>query len=306
LLRLLAPFIPFLTEEIYQNLVRSVTPGAPESVHHNDWPTSDLTSIDKELTEDMSLAIKVSEIGRALRNVSGIRLRQPLAITKIHADKNVLNRIDRISSIVKDELNIKELVLCTDELELVDYVLHIIPERLGRRYGAKLQGIKEALDRTDSNSVALQLREGLNIDIEVDGEVITLEPEDVDLKKQPKKDYALTEKDGIMLCMFVKIDKKLEEEGLARDIVRHIQNQRKMAGFEIDDRIRTYYKAGQKIMQVFSVWGDYIAEETLSKTLSKDRAPEGAHVVRIKIGSQPLELGLIKLPRDELEPPSEE
>lgn len=306
LLKLLAPFIPFLTEEIYQNLVRSVTPEAPESIHHNDWPTSDLSLIDKELTEDMGLAIKVSEIGRALRNVSGIRLRQPLAMTKIHADKSVLNRIERISSIVKDELNIKELVLCTDELELIDYVIHIIPERLGRRYGAKLKGIKETLDRMDSNSVALQLKERLNIDIEVDGEVINIEPEDIDLKKQPKKDYTLAEKDGIILCMYVKIDKKLEEEGLARDIVRHIQNQRKMAGFEIDDQIRTYYKTGQKITQVFSVWDDYIAEETLSKTLSEGRAPEGAHVVRIKIGGQPLELGLIKLPRDELEHQSEE
>jgi isoleucyl-tRNA synthetase len=301
LLRLLAPFIPFLTEEIYQNLVHGVIPDALESVHHNDWPTSDPSLIDKELIEDMDLARKVSEIGRALRNKSGIRLRQPLAIAKIHADQNILTRIGRISSIVKEELNIKELVLSPDELDLFDYVVHTIPERLGRRYGAKLRGIEEALEKMDSNSVALELKEEGTVDIEVSGEVMTLEPEDVDLKKQPKKNYALAEEGDIVLCICVKIDKKLEEEGLARDIVRHIQNQRKMAGFEIDDRIRTYYDAGEKLTQVFSSWGDYIAEETLSKTLSEGNAPQGAYVVKIEIDNQPLELGLAKLPRDKHE-----
>jgi len=135
LLKLLAPFIPFVTEDMYQNVVRSVIPDAPESVHHNDWPSPDLSAFDKELMEDMDLAMKVSELGRSLRNTQGIRLRQPLAEAKIFAEENMLKRIERVSDLIKDELNVKELVLCvpTPKGKINPYVMAAI----------KLLGIKE-------------------------------------------------------------------------------------------------------------------------------------------------------------------
>ena len=295
LLKLLAPFIPFVTEEMYQNLVCAVMPDALESVHHNDWPSPDLSLIDEELMEDMDLAVKVSELGRSLRSASGIRLRQPLAEAKVFVDANVLKRIERVSSLIEDELNVKDLVLCSDRLELIDYIVRPIPEQLGKRYGAMLRRIEEVVGKMDSNSLALRFQRGLSVDVNVNGTTVSLDPQDVDLRAQPKKGYVFAEKDGIILSICTEIDEKLWEEGLARDIVRHIQNQRKMADFNIDDRIETYYESGKKLTHVFSIFGEYIAEETLSTTLKKGKVPKGAYVKELSIGGESLKLGLVRL-----------
>jgi len=295
LVRLLAPFIPFLTEEIYQNLVSGVVPESPQSVHHNEWPTPDPSLIDEEGMEDMDLAIKVSEIGRAIRNASGIRLRQPLALAKVFADEETLERIARVSELIEAELNIKDLVLCRDRQELVGYDVRLIPKRLGREYGGLLNRIRDSVEKMDSNTLVPPLREGGDVELNVDGHPVTLTPEDVDIRRRPKRGYRLDERDGILLSICIEIDRELESEGLARDLVRHIQYQRKLADFDIDDRIELYYEAGKRFEGVFSDFGDYIAAETLSEKLIEGKPPEGAHLAEIEIGDETLKFGLIRL-----------
>ena len=294
LLKLLAPFLPFLTEEIYQNLVRSVKPDAPESVHHNDWPEADTSLVDEELMADMELAVKVCGLGRAARNKAGIKLRQPLRTAKVVAEETVLKRLRRLTDLIIDELNVKELVLTTEKEEVMTYEIHPLPDILGKKHGRLFPKIRAAVAGMDANVFLQKLQREQRVEIKVDDQVIILLPEEVEIRTRPKEDYALAEEQGILVGVDTVITEELKKEGLARDIVRRIQNQRKEAGFDIADWIETYYEAGPKLTEVFRAHGDYIASETLSTTIRKAQPPPGAHIADYKIDGESLRLGLLR------------
>lgn len=294
LAELLAPFIPFTAEEMYQNLVRNVDSRAPESVHHNNWPVADKALIDEELVGDMDLAIRVSSLGRSARNKAGIKLRQPLLRAKVAAERAVLERLQRLTDLIKDELNVKELDLTPQKEELVDYEIHLLPQVLGKKYGPLFPKLRALVAKMDANTLALAFQKGLSVDVEVDGRRVTLLPEEVEVRIQPKKGFALAEEQGILVDVDTVITKELEKEGLARDIVRRIQNQRKEAGFDIADTIETYYDTGPKLVEVFTAFGDYIAAETLSTSLNKAKPPKKSHVANYKIDGEPLRIGLVR------------
>ena len=298
LAKLSAPFIPFTAEEMYQNLVRNVDPHAPESVHHNDWPVADKTLIDEELMGDMDLAIKISSLGRSARSKAGIKLRQPLLRAKVAAEKAVLERLQRLTDLIKDELNVKEMALTTRKEELVDYKIHLLPQVLGKKHGALFPKLHVLVANMDANALALTFQKGLSVDVEVEGRMVTLLPEEVEVRIRPKEGFALTEEQGIVVGVDAVITEELEKEGLARDIVRRIQNQRKEAGFNIADTIETYYDTGPKLAEVFSAFGDYIAAETLSTSLHRAKPPKDSHVAEYKIDGEPLTIGLVRTPKN--------
>ncbi|MCW4020368.1 MAG: class I tRNA ligase family protein [Candidatus Bathyarchaeota archaeon] len=295
LIGLLAPFIPFTTEEIYQNLVRNVDPTARESVHHNDWPATEEKVVDKELMADMDLAIQVCSLGRSARSKAGIKLRQPLLSVKIAAEKPILDRVKRLEGIIMDELNVKNLMLATRRDDLFDYVVKPLPKVLGRKYGKLFLKIREAVANMDAEKAALSFEKGFSVPLEVDDQSIELLPEDVEVVTQPKVGYALSEEGDLVVTVDTTLTADLRKEGLARDIVRRIQNQRKEADFNIADWIETYYEAGSQLTEVFEECGDYISAETLSKSIYKAKPPKGAYVATYEIEGEPLKIGLVQV-----------
>jgi len=293
LIKLLAPFIPFTAEHIYQNIVRSVDPQAPGSVHHSDWPTPDRSLVDRELMSRMELAIKVSSLGRSARSASGIKLRQPLSKATIVADKALLGQLEHLKSLIADELNVGEIVLTGDRREAQEYEIVLSSQALGQKYGRLLPKIGEAVLEMDASSTASRINRSEPIELEIDGQKIALLPSEIELRSKPKKGKAVAEEKDVIVAMDISITDELKEDGLARDIVRRIQNERKAAGFNISDHIEVYYKAGSKLSHVFESRYDYIASETLSVALKRADLPDNAHKANFELEGEPLTIGIV-------------
>jgi len=294
LIRILAPFIPFMTEEIYQNVVRAVHPDAHESVHHNDWPVIEESLVNEELMEDMDAAMKVCSLGRSARSKAGIKLRQPLSEVRIVAEESVLKGLGRLKNLVEDELNVKRLNLTSQREDIMDYKVRLLPEALGKKYGSLFPRVRSAVASLDANVVAQKLLDDLSIEVSVGGNIVTILRDEVEVSTAPKQNYSVAEEEGITIGVNVVLTEELRREGLARDIVRRIQNQRKEANFNIADEIETYYVAGPKLVEVFADYGDYIAAETLSTKTKRSEPPKSAHVSQYEIGEETLKVGLLQ------------
>jgi isoleucyl-tRNA synthetase len=292
LTKLLTPFIPFVSEEMYQNLVRSVDKSAPESVHHNDWPVADEKAVDSELMIDMDLIIKVCSLGRSARNKSGIKLRQPLSTAKVFADKVSLKRIRKFEDVIVNELNVKKIFFATQKDEIVEYTVKLLPQALGKKYGKLYLKIREAITKLDAKTIAHALSKGKSVRLKVEGKTIEILPDEAEVTTGPKQGYSLSEEEGLSVAVDVMMQTDLKEEGLARDIVRRIQNQRKEAGFNIADLIETYYMAGPNLSKVFEDFREYIAAETLTATLHEGNPPKETHKATYKIEGESLTIGL--------------
>jgi len=297
LVKLLAPFLPFLAEEMYQNLVCNVKSNAPKSVHHNDWPLADTSLVDQKLMADMDVAVKICGLGRSARNKAGIKLRQPLKEVKVVTEKAALKRLKDLTDLIKDELNVKELVLITQNRELVNYEIVLSPRLLGKKYGTLFPKLRATVASMDADALLQGLQKGQSVEVEVDGHVVSLLPEEVEVRTQPKEGYFVEEEQGIIVGVYTVVTEELEKEGLAREIVRRIQNQRKEAGFDIADQIKVYYEAGPRITEVFTTHCDYIASETLSVSTIKAEFPEGVHLANYKVAGESLKIGLIRANR---------
>ena len=295
-LLLLAPIMPFTAEAVYQRLVRGAEPDAPESVHLNDWPVADPGLIDEELMEDMELAMRVSSLGRAARGRSGIKLRQPLLEAKVVADESSLKRLEGLADLIRNELNVKELGLTPDRGELLRYEVRPVARLLGGKHGRLYPKVVDAL-RQLGQAEAVRLLAGELVRVEVDGASIEVLPEEVEVESVPLPGHSAVEEGGLLVGVRTEITEELGHEGLARDVVRRIQALRKEAGFEIDDRIETYYSGGAEVEAVFEAEGEYIAVETLSEDLRRGEPPEGAHVGEFDIDGRKLRLGLIRIKR---------
>ena len=298
LIRLLAPFIPFTTEAMYQNLVRAAREGqgqqAPyESVHHTAWPQADLTTVDEPLLEQMALARQVSSLGLGARNTAGLKVRQPLAKVMVYAGGKRALR-DELVDIVKDELNVKAFEFVEEARQLVTY--RILPDNklLGPKFGARFPAVRAALAAIDPYEVAGSVAAGLPVNVQVDGETLELAPSEVLVSTHPAEGLAVAADKLITVAVDATITPELRLEGLAREVVRRIQAMRKDAGFDIADRISTYYVATEELAQVFATWGDYVKAETLTTNLVAGEPPEGAYQETQKVEGEDLLLGVKK------------
>jgi isoleucyl-tRNA synthetase len=292
LAKLLAPFIPFVSEELYQNLVRSVDTGAPVSVHLTDWPASDQFQVDYDCMSAMDLALRVCGLGHAARNAAGIKIRQPLARAIVAGDPETLRHLEPVRELVKDELNVKDLDLATEKEGLLDYTVRPLPKSLGVKYGKLLPKILSAIKSIDQNAAARALRMGMNIALEIDGRKITLAPTEAEVVAKAKPGLDLVEEGGLLVGVDTTISEALSEEGLVRDVIRRIQNQRKEAGFSIADLIDTYFSTGPRLAELIETHGKLIRAETLSKVIVSGEPPANAHVKVYELGGEKLKLGL--------------
>jgi isoleucyl-tRNA synthetase len=292
LCKLLAPFTPFVTEVMYQNLVRSVQPDAPESVHHCDWPQADLSAIDDSLFDQMALARRIASLGLGARGSANIKVRQPLARALVYVGDAKGELTDELVAIVTDELNVKAFEFVAEEGTLVSYRLLPDNKLLGPKFGPKFPKVRAALAAADAASVASRVRAGLPVTLTVDGESVELAPEEILVQTQPAGGLAVAADKGVTVAVDAVITPALHAEGLAREIVRRVQTMRKDAGFSIDDRITTYYVAESELAEVMVAWGDYIRAETLTTDLVAGQPPADAYTEAHQIEDLSITLGV--------------
>ncbi|MGB7116335.1 MAG: DUF5915 domain-containing protein, partial [Anaerolineales bacterium] len=291
--RILAPFLPFITEAIYQNMVRSVYLEARASVHHTAWPQADQTRIDQHLLHQMSLARQIASLGLSARNSTGLKVRQPLAKVLVYTgEKRSMD--DEMVDIVKDELNVKDFEFVKEATDLVTY--RIMPDNklLGPRFGAQFPKVRAALEALDPIKVADSVSSGIKVSLEVDGQAVDLEPQEILVTTQPVEGLAVASDKLLTVAIDSTITPELHSEGLAREIVRRVQSMRKNAGFNIEDRITTYYKTEENLAQVFQTWGEYIKSETLSTDLIPEDPSSGSYVEAHNVDGEEITIGVLK------------
>jgi len=292
LTKLLAPFTPFVSEEIYQNLVRSPDPNSVVSIHHCRWPTVDKSLIDNEITSSMDLAAQTCSLGHSARNDAGIKLRQPLSKAIVIADETSLKRLETMREVIKDEVNVKELEFSASKEQIIEHKLKLRPELLGAKYGQAYPDVKSKIESMDQDSLASRIHKGQNIEFETADQTIIITPAEVEVTSAPKEGLAVVEEGTITFALNTEITDELRNEGLARDIVRRIQNQRKQAGFEISEHIIVYFKADKRISLVFKEFSEYISAETLAKKIVNAEIPSAAHRAQYSLFGESMEVGL--------------
>ena len=290
LARTLAPFVPFVTEVMYQNLVRGIQPAAHESIHHTTWPQADAATQDDDLLEQMTLARRVASLGLSARQGANLKVRQPLSKVLVHAGKAVLRQ--ELVEIVEDELNVKAFEFVADESQLVTY--KVLPDNklLGPRFGARFPQLRAALAAADPARIAASARLGQPVALEMDGETVELAAAEILVSTQPAPGLAVAADKVITVGIDSTLTPELKTEGLAREIVRRIQDMRKKADFNIEDRITTWYQASGELAQVFAAWGTYISGDTLTTQLLSGPAPAGAYVEEHKLEEETLTLAI--------------
>jgi isoleucyl-tRNA synthetase len=290
--RLLAPFVPFVTEAMYQNLVRSVDPDALESVHHTLWPGADAALADDDLLARMALARQVVALGHSARSSRNVKLRQPLARALVHLETGDIGLDDDLLALVQDELNVKAVDFVDDPSELVAFRLLPDNKVLGPRFGRQFPALRAALDALDPLEAVKRLRAGLPLSLEVAGEEAALSPDEVLVQEEPREGLAVASERGVTVAVDVVVTPELAAEGLAREVVRRVQNLRKEADFNLDDRIVTTYQADDELLQAIETWRDLIAAETLSVELTAAPPSEGSHVGEDRVEGQLLTLSV--------------
>jgi isoleucyl-tRNA synthetase len=273
LAKLLAPFTPFVAEELWQNLVRTVDPAAPESVHLAAWPEPDPARIDDRLNAETQLIKRLCSLGRAARAKAQIKVRQPVAevVVKLR-DAAEAAVVERNRHLVLEELNAKALRIVEDETAVVAYDVKPNLPVLGPKHGQALGAIRQGLAAMDPAEVAAAVRRGRAITVAG----IELEPGDILLQAQDREGYAAAQEAGYTVAVATAITPELADEGLAREIVRRLQDLRREAGFELADRIIAWVAGDADVARVLERHGAYIRGETLALELRSEEPPADA------------------------------
>lgn len=285
-----APMIPFMTEEIYQNLVRSVDKDAIESIHLCDFPKVEEAWINKELEDDMEELLKIVVLGRAARNTANIKNRQPIGTMYIKADKEMGKFY---TDIIADELNVKEVKFANDVESFISYSFKPQLRTVGPKYGKLLNGIRTALAEINGTEAMNELRSTGLLTLDIDGNKVELSEEDLLIETAQTEGY-VTEADGdISVVLDTNLTPELIEEGFVREIVSKVQTMRKEAGFEVMDKIHIYAKDNDRILELMKNH----KEEIMSEVLAEDMilGTTDGYVKEWNINKEPVVLGVAKM-----------
>ena len=256
-----APMIPFMTEDMYQNLVRSVDKDAPESIHLCDFPTVNEAWIDKDLEADMKELLEIVVLGRACRNTANIKNRQPIGTMYVKAEKKMG---EFYTDIIADELNVKEVKFADDVESFISYSFKPQLRTVGPKYGKLLGGIKQALTDIDGTAAMKELRGNGVLKLDINGNDVELTEEDLLIETAQTEGY-VSESDGeTSVVLDTNLTPELIEEGFVREIISKIQTMRKEAGFEVMDKIKVYAHGNDKIQEVMKAHEDEIKSEVLA------------------------------------------
>ena len=270
--RLIAPFTPFVAEALYANLVAGKVTGAPDSVHLDMWPEVDVAATDEQLSSDVALVQRMVSLGRAARQQANARVRQPLTeavlVPRSDAERGAL---ERLAEQVADELNVKHVAVVMTDNRL-QYSLRPNLPVLGPRFGRDLGAVRNAIAGADARTVAARMRAGEALDIEG----FELTAGDLLVGVEAVEGWSAAEESGYVVLVDTCITPELESEGMARELVRRLQDLRREAGLEVTDRIRVTWRGDEVLGKVFAEHGPAIAEEVLALSLDAGDGDGGA------------------------------
>ena len=285
-----APMIPFMTEDIYQNLVRSIDKDAPESIHLCDFPVANKEWIDKDLEANMDHLLNVVVMGRACRNTANIKNRQPIAAMYVKAPYELS---EYFTAIIADELNVKE-VKFTDNIEsFISYSFKPQLKTVGPKYGKLLNGIRKTLSELDGNKAMAELRANGELKLDIDGNEVVLSEGDLLIETAQMEGYVTESDNDIAVVLDTNLTPELIEEGFVREIISKIQTMRKEAGFEVMDKIQVYVKDNKVIEDIMKAHAEEIQAEVLAEKLITDTTQ--GYVKSWNINSQEVTLGVEKV-----------
>jgi isoleucyl-tRNA synthetase len=272
---LLAPFTPFIADELYENLVLAVDPDAPDSVHLLDFPRPDRAAADDRLRTAMAGARQLTELGRRARNDAKIPVRQPLrtAVVTLPADQR--DGWDDVAAVVAEELNVKALELPADDSGLVTRRLKPSFRTLGPVFGSRTPAVAGAIEASDAEAIIAALGSGGEARVEVDGETVTVTADQVDVIEEPRTGWQVASEAGYSVALDLEIDDVLRREGLARELVRALNDLRKRQGLALDERITLEIGADGDVATAVDEHRDWIAGEVLASELRSGAAPNG-------------------------------
>ena len=293
--KLLAPAMPFLADELYQNLVRSVDTTAPESVHLAKWPEVLPEMIDESLNRDMALVIKLVSLGHSARQKANRKVRQPLAEVAFSVG-NVNERrvVEKYADLFMDELNVKHVRLLDAATEAVSHSVKPLPKQLGQKYGNKFPALQKTILVMNPEEVAKTLMSGQVLKVTVDGTEYGILAEEVEVKAQAREGFAVAEEGAYVAALVTDLTPELVQEGLAREFVRRVQDLRKSAELDVADRIELFVEASASLRSAVEAHKDYITTETLAANLQFGSLPSEASVAEDSFDGETVRVGLVK------------
>ena len=262
---LMAPFVPFLAENVYQNLVREIDPEAPESVHMSEWPEADSSWQNNELLFNIEVVQKVVGLGRAARGQSGVRTRQPLSRLLVRAPSDQARQaLETHQDQILEELNVKSIEFIARDASHVSYRIKPNLPRIGKQYGKQIPAIRAALEAADGAEIAARAERGEDITIALDTGEISLTGEDLLIETSSAEGFACAEDSGYLAELDTTLSEELIDEGVAREIIRSVQDARKQAGLEVSNRIVLGISGSGGVENALAVHRDYVMAETLA------------------------------------------
>jgi isoleucyl-tRNA synthetase len=292
---LLAPTMPFMAEELYQNLVCKVDPEAPASVHLAMWPEFDPERIDEKLNREMTTVMKLASLGHAARNSENLKVRQPLAEAAfVVGNLEEQSVVDDYAELLKDELNVKDVSLLGSASEAVAFSLNPLPKQLGQRFQSQFPKVRKALLNLPADKSARKLLDGEPLSVSIEDETFEITPDEVEVRAEAKEGYAVASDGAYLAALVTELTKDLIKEGLVREFVRRVQSLRKDADFDIADRIHLFFTASEGLIEAIMDFEDYIKVETLALSLYPGENPEGIPFLQDEFDDETVRISIEK------------
>jgi isoleucyl-tRNA synthetase len=289
--KLLAPTMPFMAEELYQNLVYSINPEGAESVHLVNWPIFDDTLIDDVLNQNMRLVMKLASLGHAARNKAGIKVRQPLAEVAFSVgSRNEMDILVQYANLLADELNVKRVRALGSAGEAVSYSLKPLPKQLGQKYKGAFPQVRAAILELDPEGSARALLDGHQLLVSIEGEAFKILPEEVEVRIEARSGLTVAAEGSYLAALKTELTEELVHEGLAREFIRRVQDMRRQADFNIADRIHINMICSPNLTRAVEMHRDYIMGETLVVELTFGEVPLDATTIEFDGERATLEL----------------
>lgn len=298
--KLLAPFMPFMAEEIYANLVLSKAPNASNSVHMADWPVSVPAWSDDTLVQSIDVVQTIVGLGRAARRSAATKIRQPLPVMLVRVPTNVAANLSAFEGDIREELNVKAVRWLETGATFIDYRFKPNLRVVGKKYGKLVPALTEALKALDNDSArahAIAVANGQSFELVVDDQPLTIAPDEVLVETSSPAGYAVAEENGVLAALDTTLTPDLVAEGIAREVVRYIQDARKNAGFAISDRINVVIAGVANdplLTATIATWHDYICTETLAEQLVLGKGLPDAHSETLELDDKTLTITVSK------------